>query len=100
MAWRYSLTKLFPSGQSFRVQHTKDGKVQSTMVRFDFGKVYETSDEVLVKSLERLHGRYPNTSNNKEWLDSVGVETSLVQCPSCGGRVMKLQANYFTIEEV
>lgn len=101
MAYRYSLSKLFPQGQSFRVMHsTSDSKIKSSFIKFEFGKTYETDDEVLIESLRKLAGRYPKNNANYERLQELGVEFSEVPCQSCGGRVMKYQVNYFNIEEV
>lgn len=100
MAWRYKLSNLFPEGKSFRVQYTKDGIVKTTNIKFGHGVTYETQDEVLIESLKRLTGRYPNLASNKEWLDSLDVAYDIVPCQACGGRVLKLQVNYFELEEI
>lgn len=100
MAYQYTLSDLFPEGKSFRVNHTKDGIVKSTIVRFEHGKTYETSDKVLVKSLQRLTQRFPNSKSNKEWLDNLGVSYEVVPCQSCGGRVLKLEVHHFNVKEV
>lgn len=100
MAYQYTLSKLFPEGKSFRVNHNKDGIVQSSMVRFDSGVTYQTDDEVLARSLQRLTQRFPNSNSNKAWLDGLGVPYTVVPCQSCGGRVLKLEVNYFNVQEV
>lgn len=100
MAWRYSLSKLFPQGQTFRVSHQSGDIVKSTLVRFEPDKVYETEDSTLVRSLQKLNGRYPKTQSNLNWFNEIGVPFTEVPCSSCGGRVMKYEVPYFNIEEV
>lgn len=100
MTYEYSLSKLFPQGQSFRVMVSEDGKIQSKLIKFDFGKTYQTNDEVLIESLSKLSGRYPKNDDNKKHLEAIGVEFREVPCRSCGGRVMKYEVNYFDIVKV
>lgn len=100
MAYEYSLSKLFPQGQSFRVMDSKDGKIQSKLVKFDFDKTYKTNDEVLIESLSKLSGRYPRNEENRKRLEKIGVNFTEVPCRSCGGRVMKYEVPYFDIVKV
>lgn len=100
MAYHYTLSNLFPEGKSFRVNYSKDNLVKSTMVHFEYGKTYKTNDAVLVKSLQRLTQRFPNTASNKGWLDKLGVAYDVVPCQACGGRVLKLEVHHFIVEEV
>lgn len=96
----YSLSNLFTDGKSFTVNYQKDGIIKSSTVRFEYGKKYATSDDVLIKSLKRLTQKFPNTESNKEWLSNKGVDYKVVPCQSCGGRVLKLEVCHFIIEEV
>lgn len=98
--YHYTLSNLFPEGQSFRVQYTKENKVMSGLIRFEHGVTYETDDEVLITSLKRLTQRFPNSASNKEWLEKAGVPSTLVPCQACGGRVMKLEVHHFSVKEV
>lgn len=100
MTYEYSLSKLFPQGESFRVMVGKDGKIQSKLIKFDSDKTYKTNDEVLIESLSKLSGRYPKNEANKTHLENIGVSFTEVPCRSCGGRIMKYEVKYFDIVKV
>lgn len=100
MTYEYSLSKLFPQGQSFRVMVSDKGKIKSKLVKFDFDKTYRTNDDVLIESLSKLSGRYPKNEANKTHLENIGVDFIEVPCRSCGGRIMKYEVKYFDIVKV
>lgn len=100
MAWEYRLTKLFPNGEAFRVNHKNGEMVRTSLIRFDYGKTYTTEDEVLANSLKSLGGKYPKNQTNKTWLDRLGVAYDEAPCQSCGGRVVKYHVPYFEVKEV
>lgn len=99
MSWTYSLSPLFKNGETFRITHKSENGIKSSLLRFDFGKTYQTNDDVLIQSLKKLAGKYPITTANTELFNRLGVEFEKVPCKSCGGRVIKYQVPYFFIKE-
>lgn len=100
MKLKYTLSKLFPDGKTFRVNYLDGNIVKLKNVRFEYGSIYETEDVALIKSVKGLTQRFPDNASNRAWLDSIGVPYNQVPCQACGGRVIKLEAHLFDFKEV
>ena len=98
--WAFTLSNLFPDGETFQVRHINNGIQTSNMARFEHGVTYYTTDYVLHDYLEREGRLDAITSENKAFYDNLNVKHTEEKQTCCGGRRMRLKVFYFNIKEV
>ena len=98
--WAFTLSNLFPDGETFQVRHINKGIQTSNMARFEHGVTYYTTDYVLHDYLAREGRLDAITSENKAFYDNLNVKHAEEKQTCCGGRRMRLKVFYFNVKEV
>lgn len=88
----YKLIDAITSAQRLNVVGNVDGARRYAHIALEPGKKYEIpSDELLWKSILDCKVRVKYDRAIEETLKATGTKYSIKQCPSCGGRVKKIE---------
>lgn len=99
---RVKLIDVIEDTQSVVLPKTDNGKTAYRSFKFDPGKTYllPKDDVGFLKTLvERGKIKKQYSAELEEKLKKAGVEYEVVKCPSCGGRVRKIEYQRFEVIE-
>lgn len=97
---RYRLYEAFKHPEIIDVVVFKNKRKHHTNIKLEPGKIYETDDEFLIKTLGYAKLMKPYSKQLEDHLTATDTPYSLVKCNACGGnRGRKLEYKVVKIYE-